>query len=130
MIEVTCAIIEQYQQQEHCVLVCQRSEKMSLPLKWEFPGGKIEPGENPQACLAREIQEELHLKVEVGQPLKPVRHRYPLFEIRLFPFRCRITGGEIHLSEHRAFLWQPLSALHQLDWAQADRPIVLQLQKL
>ena len=72
-IEVSCAIIEA----EGLVLVAQRSESMSMPLKWEFPGGKVHAGESPEECLHRELKEELSITVEVVRNLPSASHDYP-----------------------------------------------------
>jgi mutator protein MutT len=71
---VTRAIIER----DGFVLAAQRSAMMSLPLKWEFPGGKIDQGESPEECLRREIAEEMNIQVEIGCSLPPSTHKYPV----------------------------------------------------
>lgn len=119
-IRVTCAIIEK----DGKVLSTKRSESMSLPLKWEFPGGKINDGEQPEECLRRELREELSLGVAVGRALTPATHQYPTFTITLYPFICKITSGDIKLHEHKAFTWLPPGKLHELDWAEADLPVL------
>lgn len=119
-IHVTCAIIEK----DGKVLSTQRSQTMSLPLKWEFPGGKIHDGESPEDCLKRELREELELEVAVGRSLPPTTHQYPTFKITLYPYICKITSGEIKLHEHKAFTWQLPEKLYELDWAEADIPVI------
>ncbi len=119
-IHVACAIIEQNGK----VLATQRSARMAMPLKWEFPGGKINPGETPEECLRREVREELSIEIAVGERLPSVTHDYPDFRVTLYPFLCRITSGNIVLHEHAALLWLPPEELHTLDWAEADRPII------
>jgi len=119
-IHVTCAIIEKDGQ----VLSTQRSESMSLPLKWEFPGGKINDGERPEECLKRELHEELGIAVTISRSLNPVTHQYPTFTITLYPFVCRVIAGEIKLHEHKALAWLPPEKLHELDWANADIPVM------
>ena len=119
-IHVSCAII----QEKNRVLAVQRSEQMSLPLKWEFPGGKIEKNETPEECLRRELKEELALDVQVGEALKPMTHAYRTFTVILYPFICVIKTGEMVLHEHAAFVWLPPSRLSSLDWAEADRPVL------
>ena len=121
MIEVTCAIIEH----KNKILVTQRSEKMALPLKWEFPGGKIEKGETAEACLIREILEELQIDIKITKQLNSNTHQYSEDKvIKLIPFICVLTGGEIKLTQHANFLWLSKSELVNLDWAEADIPIL------
>ena len=124
---VTCAVIEKEFKSERCFLVCQRSESMRLPLKWEFPGGKIEAAESAELCLKREIKEELALDIEVGKALTAVKHIYPAGQVILMPYFAHITGGNIKLLEHKTYNWQPKHLLSNLDWAEADIPIVRQL---
>ena len=126
-IQVTCAVIEKQFNAERCFLVCQRSESMRLPRKWEFPGGKLEANESIAGCLRREIKEELGIDITVDKPLDPVYHEYPAAKVILFPFFASIIKGEISLLEHKAYVWQPISLLSNLDWAEADKPIVQQL---
>ncbi len=123
---VTCAIIEQ----DGKVLCAQRSEAMSLPLKWEFPGGKAEIGETPGEGLLREIKEELSVDLELLEQLPDNTHEYsPEKIIRLIPYRCRILNGNIDLSEHAQIVWLTSDELEKLDWAEADIPIVKYYRK-
>ena len=92
-IHVACAIIELGEK----VLCTQRSASMSLPLKWEFPGGKIDEGESPEECLKRELTEELGIEVAIGRALPPATHHYPSFSVTLYPFICEIISGEVIL---------------------------------
>lgn len=117
---VACAIIEN----EGKVLAAQRSELMSLPLKWEFPGGKIRTDESPEECLKRELVEEMDVRVAVGFPLVPVTHQYSAFTVTLYPFLCTIPSGEIKLNEHTNIVWLKAEDLHKLDWAEADLPVI------
>lgn len=119
-IHVTCAIIER----DGLVLAAQRSAMMSLPLKWEFPGGKIHQDESPEECLRREIAEEMSVQISIGNSLPPSTHNYPAFSITLYPFVCSIESGEIILAEHAAIAWLVPEQLHTLDWAEADIPVV------
>ncbi len=120
ILQVACAIIEQNGK----VLCAQRSESMSLPLKWEFPGGKIQEGERPEDCLKRELLEELGVQISVCRPLAPLTHHYPAFSVTLHPFICRIAAGEITMREHSAVAWLPAGRLLELDWAEADVPLI------
>lgn len=120
-LKVTCAIIEN----NNKILCAQRSETMKLPLKWEFPGGKIETNESPEACLKREIREELGIEIDILEQLPSFKHSYSAnFSIELFPFRCNCLTQEIHLAEHKQIKWLSLEELKDLDWAKADVPIV------
>lgn len=119
-LHVTCAIIER----DGLVLAAQRSTAMSLPLKWEFPGGKIDPGESPEECLRRELVEEMGIHVSVGKSLPLSTHHYPTFTVTLHPFVCSIQSGEIVLYEHAAVTWLSPEELHALDWAEADVPVI------
>ena len=126
MIEVACAIIVNDKEE---VLVTQRSASMKLPLKWEFPGGKIEKGETAEECLIREIKEELGIEITIENSLPFITHQYDDFSIKLIPFICKIKSGEIKLTEHSAFLWLERSELLDLDWAEADVPILKHFQQ-
>lgn len=119
-IEVSCAIIEA----DGLVLIAQRSESMSMPLKWEFPGGKFHAGESPEDCLRRELIEELSIEVEVLIPLPPASYDYPGFSITLFPFICKVVSGEMRLHEHSAIRWVLPEELCRVDLAEADMPVV------
>lgn len=119
-IRVSCAIIER----DGLVLAAQRSGSMSLPLKWEFPGGKIKEGESPEDCLSRELIEEMGIQPSVGRPLPSSTHHYAEFTVTLFPFVCSIRSGTITLHEHTAVTWLSPCDLSSLDWAEADRPVL------
>lgn len=120
MTDVTCAIIRK----EDFVLSTQRSESMSMPLKWEFPGGKVESGESKIECLHREIMEELHIKIHILQPLTPVVFNYKNKTIRLLPYLADYVSGEILLTEHKSYKWLKANDILDVDWAPADLPIV------
>ncbi|MES2874219.1 MAG: (deoxy)nucleoside triphosphate pyrophosphohydrolase [Bacteroidota bacterium] len=121
MIHVTCAIILNEKRE---VFVAQRSSKMHLPLKWEFPGGKLENGELLEDCLKREIREECDMAIEIVKQLPPNEHQYTDKTIKLIPFLCSWMGGEIYLKEHMGYKWLHPKNLLDLDWAEADIPIV------
>ena len=119
-IHVACAIIER----DGLVLAAQRKEGMRLALKWEFPGGKIDPGESPETCLKRELIEEMGVEIDLDHPLDPVTHQYSFFAVTLYPFVCAIRSGDITLHEHAAIRWLPPEELLSLDWAEADIPLI------
>lgn len=105
-------------------LVAQRSAKMSTPLKWEFPGGKPEPGEEARAALIREIREELEIEIEVGEWLGRGASESGGRRIELDVFVATWTGGQIRLAEHCRHGWFEESQIDGLDWAEADRPVL------
>ncbi len=119
-VKVCCAIILN----EKKTLVVQRSEKMSLPLKWEFPGGKIEFGETEEECVLREIKEELNIEIILISRLTPTTFFYPNIVVHLVPFLAVFSRGEMKLSEHINYKWLQKDKLAELDWAEADIPIL------
>jgi 8-oxo-dGTP diphosphatase len=123
MINVTCAIIIN----DGKFLVTQRSATMKLPLKWEFPGGKLEEGESEVDCIKREIKEELNIEIDVIQKMKNSIHDYGTFKINLIPFIANYISGAIILSEHANYMLLQKSELLNLDWAEADLPILNEL---
>jgi 8-oxo-dGTP diphosphatase len=125
-IHVTCAVIER----DGLVLATQRSEVMSLPLKWEFPGGKIRQGESPEDCLVREIDEEMGVKVTITCSLKSSTYRYPSVTVTLYPFICHLKKEEPVLLEHASLQWLLPEQLHTLDWAEADIAVLEEYLRL
>jgi len=125
MIEVTCGIIVRGNK----ILVTQRSEKMKLPLKWEFPGGKIEENENAEECILREIKEELNLEIDILERLSASQYDYGTFKINLIPFIAKYKNGALKLAEHKDFKWLEAKELSSLDWAPADIPILNEFLK-
>jgi 8-oxo-dGTP diphosphatase len=119
-IRVACAIIEK----DGKVLATQRSAAMSMPMKWEFPGGKIDNGESAEECLRREVSEEIGVTANAVRALAPQTHRYDTFLVTLYPFTCTISSGEIILREHAALKWLKPEELHVLDWVDADPSII------
>lgn len=95
-----------------------------MPLKWEFPGGKLQAQESPASCLRREIREELGVEIRILTALPSSDWSYPDFTITLHPFVCRISAGKLHLTEHRAVCWLSPEKLPTLDWAEADVPVL------
>lgn len=124
-IRVACAIIER----DGLVLAARRSRSMRMPLRWEFPGGKIEPPESPEACLHRELLEEMGLRIAVKRAMPPSTHAYPDFTVTLYPFVCGILCGEMTLNEHCSVAWLKPEELPALDWVEADRTMIEMYQR-
>ncbi|MBC8127691.1 MAG: (deoxy)nucleoside triphosphate pyrophosphohydrolase [Gloeobacteraceae cyanobacterium ES-bin-144] len=124
MIDVVCGVIEN---ENGKYLACLRPHGKHLGGLWEFPGGKIDAGENPESALIRELLEELGISVTVETALDPVVYEYDQGKIRLLPFRCAIIGGEMKALEHDELRWCSLEELAELNWAKADLPILDQL---
>ena len=125
-IEVVAAVIFQVEGEVCCV---QRPENAReyVSLKWEFPGGKIESGENREQALKREIREELDVEIGNLDYFMTVEHTYPDFHLVMRAYTCSILKGEPVLKEHVALQWLPVEELDQLNWAAADIPIVEKL---
>ena len=124
MIQVVCAVILK----ENKILIAQRSEKMKLPLKWEFPGGKLEEGENEEQAITREIKEELNIDI---LPLKKISshiHDYGSFKINLIAYLCDYVTGDIELLEHKDFKFISFNKLNNYDLADADIPVIQKLK--
>ena len=97
--------------------------------KYEFAGGKIEPGESPEQALVREIKEELCADIRIIQPFMTLEHEYPDFTITLHTFLCEFLSGFSN-TEHEALEWMPRSALNAESWAPADAPAVEKLKTM
>ena len=95
---------------------------------WEFPGGKIEPGETEEEALVREILEELDTKILVGKKLAQVEFDYPDFHLSMGCFACRIQSGSLTLREHESARWLPADALDSVDWLPADLSLIRHLK--
>ena len=111
------------------ILCAQRGPGGSLAGMWEFPGGKVEPGETPQAALAREITEELCCQIIVGQPIASTRHETGSATITLHTYYCTLIAGEPEALEHAQVSWVSPGDLGQLPWAPADIPTVERIQR-
>lgn len=117
-IEVVAAVIVKDKE----ILATQRGYG-ELQGRWEFPGGKIELGEDQQSALCREIQEELDVQIAVDDFLTTVEYDYPNFHLIMHAYQCELLG-EFHLQEHSAARWLGVETLYDVDWLEADLPIV------
>ena len=124
-IPVVCAVIER----EGLVLIAQRPPHKLLPLKWEFPGGKVESGEDPAAAIIREIREELGCTLTIIRAFPPFTHDYKTVVIEMIPFVCALTPDSMapHPQEHTAIVWVSPAELQTYDLAAADWPVVAML---
>jgi 8-oxo-dGTP diphosphatase len=110
------------------LLVCQRTRHQTMPLKWEFPGGKIEEGEQPRDALRRELEEELGIVAEIGDEVARIQHEYPnggMVELRFFVVRKYL--GEIENRIFRDMQWAAAEDLPKFDFLEADLTLVRDL---
>ncbi|HBJ00119.1 MULTISPECIES: (deoxy)nucleoside triphosphate pyrophosphohydrolase [Lysinibacillus] len=123
-IHVVGAIIENDRQEIFCAL---RNAPMVLANYWEFPGGKIEPGETPQQALYREILEEFNCIIQVGEPVTETLYEYEQFFVHLETYLATIVKGTPQISEHAEAKWVPRQQLLELSFAPADLPSIEKL---
>jgi 8-oxo-dGTP diphosphatase len=120
MVDVVCALIVEMGE----VWIVQHGPDSKHPGKWEFPGGKVQPGESPEEALVREIREELILEGQINKPLQPGVFSYPDKTIRLIPFLCSRVSGDLILNEHAGFERVKAEQLSGFDLLEADRALL------
>ena len=120
IIKVTAAILEK----DGHIIIAQRKSSDHLSGKWEFPGGKIEPGETPEKCLARELKEEFDIEVAIGEFLGTNIHHYDHISIELMAYRASWIAGAISMNDHKAYNWVTIDQLSDYEFAPADIPFV------
>jgi 8-oxo-dGTP diphosphatase len=122
LLVAACALVDA----DHRVLLCRRPEGKAMAGLWEFPGGKIGPGETPEACLVRELREELGLDVAASclAPLTFASHRYAEFHLLMPLYVCRVWEGLPEAREGQALKWLRPRAMTDLPMPPADRPLV------
>ena len=125
MQKVTAAVIEK----DGKILIARRKGEDALGGKWEFPGGKLEPGETPEECLKRELREELGIETEVKAFLCSSSFAYRHIAVELLAYKTVYVSGEITLHEHDRVEWIPPEALDEYDFSEADKPVVLKLKE-
>jgi 8-oxo-dGTP diphosphatase len=123
MVDVSCGVIRK----DGKILIARRKKGTHMENRWEFPGGKIEPGETPEQCLVRELREELGIETEVGDFITASHFHYKEKNIRLLGYLVEYVSGEIVLNAHEEIKWVGLDDLRNYDFADADFAIVKEL---
>ncbi len=95
---------------------------------WEFPGGKVEPGESPEQALAREIREELNAYIEVGNYLCTAEYDYPAFHLSMRCYICKLVNEDFELLEHHAAQWLNAASIEDVKWLPADLQVVAAIE--
>lgn len=123
-VRVVAAIIKATNEKGEVIIFATQRGYGDFKGGWEFPGGKIEEGETPQQALAREIEEELEIKIVVGELLDTIEYDYPTFHLSMDCFWAEILSGNLVLKEHEAARWLTREQLDSVEWLPADVTLV------
>lgn len=126
IIKVVCGIIYK----DNKIFLCRKKAEKPLGGYWEFPGGKVEPGESNEICLKRELMEELGMKVVVKSYFKTNIYNYENFSIELIAYNCQFVESNYQLVDHDAYEWLDINDLNNYKLAPADIPLVNELLRV
>lgn len=128
-IRVVAAVIRATNENNEPIIFATQRGYGELKGGWEFPGGKIEPGETPEQALVREIREELDTEIQVGELIHTIEYDYPAFHLSMDCFLCTLLSNHFVLLEHEAAKWLTKSELRSVDWLPADLTLIDEIEK-
>lgn len=126
MIDVVAAVIVK----DNKFLITRRAPKLKLEGLWEFPGGKVEPGETPEEALKRELVEELEIETEIGDYIETSIYEYPNITVKLMAYFATVISGEIKLTVHDKAEWIDISEVENYEFPPADIPFIEKLKEI
>lgn len=129
-INVAAAIIKSTNKKGNPIIFATQRGYGDFKGGWEFPGGKIEPGETPEEALMREIREELDTEISVGNLLETVEYDYPSFHLSMKCYWCSVVSGDLVLKEHAAARWLSKEELFDVKWLPADIELIRKIQEI
>lgn len=128
-IRVVAAVIKAMDENNKSIIFVTQRGYGDLKGGWEFPGGKIEEGETPQAALKREIMEELDTQIDVGELIDTIEYDYPTFHLSMDCFWCEIIKGDLVLKEHEAAKWLDIDNIDSVEWLPADITLIEKIKE-